>query len=280
MQHAFKHVERPGGSHEGVGRKKNGFDRLWIMTFTLENYSRIVKLRSQSPCLCRLRCSHLKVRPLHCQKQRPASPLVCDTLRPSYIKLWPVRSQITTGWFPCLWQITTLAVEITTRALSNYDPSVAVVMAKRPLEKLVLPSKSCIAGLPAITGEDSRPENQTNCIYPSIVGIGWGAVAFHWACWSCQEGWWKSKCCEHGCVFNVREFSPAVSDLVLPPLFWCLWLRSLAGVGTEHLLKPIYKGKELKELQFLWFQTTPQETARCERWSHRTVRFVFRFLQQ
>ena len=23
MQHAWKHVERPGGSHEGVGRKKN-----------------------------------------------------------------------------------------------------------------------------------------------------------------------------------------------------------------------------------------------------------------
>ena len=22
MQHALKHVERPGGSHEGVGRKK------------------------------------------------------------------------------------------------------------------------------------------------------------------------------------------------------------------------------------------------------------------
>ena len=33
LQHALKHVERPGGSHEGVGRKKNNL-ATGQMTFT------------------------------------------------------------------------------------------------------------------------------------------------------------------------------------------------------------------------------------------------------
>ena len=59
------------------------------------------------------------------------------------------------------------------------------------------------------------------------------------------------------------------SALPSPTLFYHPVLMSLAakscrsrnGAPAETHLQ----GKELKELQFLWFQTTPQETARCER---------------
>ena len=84
-----------------------------IMTRALSNYDRLSPFSvtdydprtwNYDPCALKL---------------RPANPLLCDRLRPSHLKLRPVRSQITTR---CLWQITTLALEITTRALSNYDP--------------------------------------------------------------------------------------------------------------------------------------------------------------
>ena len=64
------------------------------------NYDpRIVNLRSANPPVSdRLRHSHLKLRPLHCQ-----------------------ACQVTTRQSPCLWHITILILEIMSRALSNYD---------------------------------------------------------------------------------------------------------------------------------------------------------------
>ena len=47
--------------------------------------------------------------------------LVSDRLRHSHLKLRPLHCQVTTRQSPCLWHITTLILEIMTRALSNYD---------------------------------------------------------------------------------------------------------------------------------------------------------------
>ena len=62
---------------------------------------------------------------------RPGSPwrrmtipmALTDELWPSHLKLRPSHCQITMRQSPCLWQIT-LALEITTLALSSYDPPV------------------------------------------------------------------------------------------------------------------------------------------------------------
>ena len=45
-------------------------------------------------------------------------------LWPSHLKLRPSRCQLTIRQSPCMWQITTLALEITTLALSSYDPPI------------------------------------------------------------------------------------------------------------------------------------------------------------
>ena len=47
-----------------------------------------------------------------------------ELLWPSHLKLRPLHCQITIRQSPCLWQITTFALEITTLALSSYDPPV------------------------------------------------------------------------------------------------------------------------------------------------------------
>ena len=77
-------------------------------------------------------------------KLRSANPLVSDRLRHSHLKLRPLHCQVTIRQSPCLWQITTLALEITTLALSSYDPPVPFCDTLRPSYLKLWPVRSQI----------------------------------------------------------------------------------------------------------------------------------------
>ena len=65
-------------------------------------------------------------------------------LWPSHLKLRPSHCQIAIRQSPCLWQITTLALEISTLALSSYDPPVPFCDTLRPSYLKLWPVRSQI----------------------------------------------------------------------------------------------------------------------------------------
>ena len=142
-------AHRPGSPWRRMTIPMALTDELWPSHLKLR--PRIVKLRSANPLVSdRLRGSHLTLRPFFCPNPLPfgGSTVLSLTRGPagnrtttgslsatlrvpryqlhheddSHLKLRPLHCQVTTRQSPCLWHITTLILEIMTRAFSNYDP--------------------------------------------------------------------------------------------------------------------------------------------------------------
>ena len=81
---------------------------------------------------------------------------------------------------------------------------------------------------------------------------------------------------------DSSRFRKKAGDAKLP--FYHSFVPFLLSLAAEscrsraesvHLLKPHLQWERVERVPTLWLQTTPQESARCARWCHWTVRFVW-----